>query len=77
MEKFYTVSKKRPGADHGADHEHLIAKFRLKLKKVEKTSRPSRYDLSQIPYDYSMEVTNRFKGLDLVDRVPEELWMEV
>ena len=59
------------------DHELLIAKFRLKLKKVEKTTRPFRYDLSQIPYDYTMEVTNRFKGLDLIDRVPDELWMEV
>ena len=51
--------------------------FRLKLKKVGKTTRPSRYDLSQIPYDYTVEVTNRFKGLDLIDRVPEELWLEV
>ena len=55
----------------------LIAKFRLKLKKVGKTTRPFRYDLNQIPYDYAVEVTNRFKGLDLIDRVPEELWMEV
>ena len=54
-----------------------IAKFRLKLKKVGKTSRPLRFDLNQIPYDYTVEVTNRFKGLDLIDRVPEELWMEV
>ena len=60
-----------------ADHELLIAKFRLKLKKVGKTSRPFRYDLNQITYDYTVEVTNRFKGLDLVDRVPEEQWMEV
>ena len=52
-------------------------KFRLKLKKVEKTTRPFRYDLNQIPYDYTVDVTNRFKGLDVVDRVPEELWMEV
>ena len=58
-------------------HEHLIAKFRLKLNKVEKTTRPFRYDLNQIPDDYTVEVTNRFKGLDLIDRVPEELWMEV
>ena len=58
-------------------HEHLIAKFRLKLKKVEKTIRPFRYDLNQIPYDYTVEVRNRFKGLDLIDRVPDELWMEV
>ena len=59
------------------NHELLIAKFRVKLKKVGKTSRPLRYDLNQIIYDYTVEVTNRFKGLDLVDRVPEELWMEV
>ena len=58
------------------DHELLIAKIRLKLKKVGKTIRPFRYDLNQIPYDYMVEVTNRFKGLDLVDKVPEELWME-
>ena len=57
--------------------ELLIAKFRLKLKKVGKTARPFRYDLNKIPYDYTVEVTNRFKGLDLIDRVPEELWMEV
>ena len=65
------------GADYGSDHELLIAKFRLKLKKVGKTTRPFRYDLNQIPYDYTLEVTNRFKGLDLIDRVPEELWTEV
>ena len=65
------------GADCDSDHEHLIAKFRLKLKKVGKTTRPFRYDLSQIPYDYTVEVTNRFKALDLIDRMPEELWMEV
>ena len=59
------------------DHELLIAKFRHKLKKVGKTTRPFRYDLSQIPYDYTVEVRNRFKGLDLIDRVPDELWMEV
>ena len=57
-----------------SDHELLIAKFRLKLKKVGKTSRPFRYDLNQIPYDYAVEVRNRFKGLDLIDRVPDELW---
>ena len=59
------------------DHEFLIAKFRLKLKTVEKTTRPFRYDLNQIPYDYRVEVRNRFKGRDLIDRVPDELWMEV
>ena len=63
--------------DCGSDHEHLIAKFRLKLKKVGKTTRPFKYDLNQIPYDYIMEVRNRFTGLDLIDRVPDELWMEV
>ena len=77
MEQLYTVSKTRLGADCGSDHELLIAKFRLKLKKVGKTTRPSRYDLIQIPYDNTGEVTNRFKGLDLIDRLPEELWMEV
>ena len=70
-------AKTRRGADCGSDHELLIAKFRLKLKKVVKTTRPFRYDLNQIPYDYIVEVTNRFKGLDLIDRVPEELWTEV
>ena len=63
--------------DCGSDHELLIAKFRLKLKKVGKTARPFRYDLNQIPYDYTMEMRNRFKGLDLRDRVPDELWNEV
>ena len=72
MEKLYTVSEKRPGADCGSDHELLVVKFRLKLKKVGKTTRPFRYDLNQIPYDYTVEMTNRFKGLDLVDRMPEE-----
>ena len=67
----------RPGADCGSDHELLITKFRLKLKKVGKTARPFRYDLNQIPYDYTVEVRNRFKGLDLIDRVPDELWTEV
>ena len=66
----------RPGADCGLDHELLIANFKLKLKKVGKTTKPFRYDLNQIPYDYTVEVTNRVKGLDLVDRVPEELLME-
>ena len=59
------------------DHELLIAKFRLKSKEVEKITRPFRYDLNQIPYYYTLEVTNRFKGSDLIDRVPEELWTEV
>ena len=77
MEKLYTVSKTRLEADCGSDHELLIAKLRLKLKKVRKTTRPFRYDLNQIPYDYTVEVRNRFKGLDLKDRVPEELWTEV
>ena len=67
----------RPGADCGSDHECLIAKFRLKLKKVEKTTRPFKYDLNQIPYDYTVEVRDRFKGLYQIDRVPDELWTEV
>ena len=70
-------AKTRPGADCGSDHELLIAKFRLKLEKLGETTRQFRYDLNQIPYDYIVEVTNRFKGLDLIDRVPEELWREV
>ena len=70
-------AKTRPGADCGSDQELLIAKCRLKLKKVEKTTKPCRYDLNQIPYDYKVEVRNRFKGVDLIDRVPDELWMEV
>ena len=69
--------KTRPGVDCGSDNELLIAKFRLKLKKVGKTTRPFKYDLNQTPYDYTVEVTSRFKGLDLIDRVPEELWTEV
>ena len=69
--------KIRPGPNCGSDHELLIAKFRLKLEKVGKTTRPFRCDLNQIPYDYTVEVMNRFKGLDLIDRVPEELWTEV
>ena len=72
-----TVSKKRPGADCGSYNELLTAKFRLKLKKVGKTTRPFRYELNQIPYDYTVEVRNRFKGLDLTDRVLRELWIEV
>ena len=70
-------TKTRPGADCGSDHELLITKIRLKLKKVVKTVRPFRYDLKQIPYDYTLEVRNRFKGLDLIDKVPDELWNEV
>ena len=77
MEKLYTVSKNRPGVDYSLDHELLIAKYRLKLKKVGKTTRPFRYDLNQIPCDYTVEVRNRFRGLDLIDRVPDELWTEV
>ena len=76
-EALYSQQKKRPGADCGSDHELLIAKFRLKSKKGGKTTRPFRYDLNQIPYDYTVEVRNRFKGLDLIDRVPDELWKEV
>ena len=67
----------RLGADCGSDHELLIANIRLKLKKVGETTRPFRYDLNQIPYDYTVQVAYRFKGLDLTDRVPEELWIEV
>ena len=70
-------AKTRPGAECGSDHELLIAKFKLKLKKVGKTTRPFRYDLNQIHYDYTVEVRNRFKGLNLIDRVPDELWTEV
>ena len=66
MEKLYTA-KTRPGADCGSDHDLFIAIFRLKLKKVRKNTRPFRYDLNQIPYDYTVEVTNRFKGLDLIE----------
>ena len=77
MEKLYTVSKSKTGADCGSDPELLIAKFKLKLNKVGETTRPFRYDLNQIPYDYTVEVRNRFKGLDLIDRVPVELGMEV
>ena len=77
MEELYTVRKTRRGADCGSDRELLIATFRLKLKKVGKTTRPFRYDLNQIPYDYTVEVSNRFKGLDLIDRLPDELWTEI
>ena len=77
MEKLYTVSKTKLGADCGSDHELLITKFRFKLKKVGKSTRSFRYDINPIPYDYSVEVRNRFKGLDLTNRVPEEQWTEV
>ena len=78
MEKLYTQSAKtRLGADCGSDHELLIAKFRLKLKKAGKTTRPFRYDLNKILYDYTVKVRNRFKALDLIYRVPDELWTEV
>ena len=73
MEKFYTVSKTKPGADCTYDHELLIAKFRLKLEKVGKTTRPFRYDLNKIPYNYTVEMINRFKGLYLIDRVPKTM----
>ena len=75
--KLYIVSKNKTRTDYGSDHELLIAKFRLKLKKVGKTTRPFRNDLNQIPYDYTVDVRNRFKRLDLIDRAPEELWTEV
>ena len=71
------MAQQRPGADCGSNNECLIAKFRLKLTKVGKTTRPFRYDLSQISYDYTMKVRNRFKGLDLIDRLPDELWTEI
>ena len=78
MEELYTVRKKtRLGADFGSEHELLMSKFRVKLKKVRKTTRPFRYDLNQMPYDFTVETTNRFKGLDLIDRMPEELWTDV
>ena len=70
-EALYSQQKTRSGADCGSDHELLIAKFRLELKKVGKTTRPFRYDINQIPYDYTVEVRNRFKGLDLIDRVSD------
>ena len=70
-------AKTRPGDDCGSNHELLVAKFRIKQKKVGKTTRPFRYDLNQIPYDYTVEVRKRFKGLDLIDREPDELWTEV
>ena len=70
-------AKTRSGVDCGSDHEILIAKFWLKLKKVGKTTRPFRYDLNQILYNYTVEGRNRFKGLDLIDRMPDELWLEL
>ena len=73
MEKLYTVSKTRPGTDCGSDHE-LIAKFRLKLNKVGNATRPFRYDLNQISYDYTVEVRNRFKGLDLIECLKKYGW---
>ena len=76
-EVLYIQKKTRPRADCGSDHELLTAKFRLKLKKVGKTSRPFRYDLNQIPYDYTVEMRNRLRVSDLIGRVPEELWTEV
>ena len=77
MEKLYSIIKNKAKIDCGSDHELLIAKFKFELKKAGKTTRPFRYDLNQILYDYTLEVTNRFKGLDLIDRVPEELLMQV
>ena len=76
-EALYGQQKKRPEADCGSDHEFLTAKFRLQLRKVGKTTRSFRYDLNHIPYDYTVEVRNRFKVLDLMDRVLDELWTEV
>ena len=77
MKKLDKSAKTKPRGDNGSDHELLIPKFRLKLKKVGKTTRPFRYDLHQIPFDYTVEVRNRFKGLDLIDTVPDEVWNEV
>ena len=76
-EALYSQQKQDQELNCGSNHEFLIENFRLKLKKVGKTTRPFRYDLNQIPYDYAVEVTTRFKGLDLRDRVPEKPWMEV
>ena len=73
-EALYSQQKQDQGSDCGSDHELLIAKYRLKLKKVEKTTRPFRYDLNQIPYDYTVEVRNRFKGIDVIDRVMNYGW---
>ena len=76
-EALYNQHKTRLGGDCGSDHELLIAKFRLQLKKVGKTTRPFRYDLNHTPYNYTVEVTSRSKGLKLINRVPEKLWTEV
>ena len=76
MENLYTFSKNRPGDDCDSSHDLLIASFSLQLRKVGKTTRPFRYNLNQIK-DYTVEMKNRFKGLDMIDRVPEELWTEV
>ena len=73
MEKLYRVRERRPVDDCGSDPEFLVAKFRLHFKKVGETTRPFRYDLNQIPYDYTVEVINRFRGFNLINRVPEEL----
>ena len=77
MQKLYTVSKNKTSVDCASDHELIITKFRLKLRTVGKTARLFRYDLNQIAYNYTVEVTNRFKELDLIDREPQELWVEV
>ena len=77
IENSYTVRKRRPGVDCCSDCQHLFKKFSLKLKKVGKVTRPFRYDLNQTTYDYTVEVMNRFKGLDMVNREPEELWTEI
>ena len=74
MEKLYTISKNKTGADCGSDHELLIAKFRLKWKKLGETARPFRYGLNQIPYDYTVEVTNRFQGLALIEWLKNYGW---
>ena len=77
MEKLYKVSKTRLGVDCGSDHELLIAKLRCKFKKVGKTTRMFRYDINPVLYDYTVEVRNRFKGLDQTNRVPDKVWTEV
>ena len=76
-EALYSQQKTRSEPDCGSDHELRIARFRLRLKKMGETTRPFKYDLNQIPYDYTVKVRNRFKGLDLIDRVPDELRMEI